>query len=327
MFVRLKRVRANGRQYEYLQVVETRRERGRVRQHVVANFGRLDAVVASGELDRVIRGLVAHSPTLQLVQAYRGGALEAEWDKVWGPVLIFERLWEDLGLPPLLHGLVRRRRLGFDFERVVFALVLQRILAPGSDRAGAKWSQTVHARGFEALRLAHSYRALRVLWQHKAAIEQALYQRGLDLLNQPLDLVFFDTTSLYFEGRGPAGLARLGKSKDHRPDHPQVILGLLMRRGGLPVACEVWPGNTADVTRLTVIAELLRRRFAIDRVVVVCDHGMVSKKTLTALTAHGFPYIVGMKMRRLLEVRREVLVRVSVHRDQPDRRIVITQIG
>jgi hypothetical protein len=209
MFVRLKRVRTNGRDYRYLQVVETRRDQGRVRQHVIANFGRLDEVVGSGDLERVIAGLVAHSTTLQLVQRYRGGTLQATSDQVWGPVLIFERLWQDLGLPEWLHGVVRRRRLAFDFERVVFALVLQRILAPGSDRAGAKWIATVHARGFAPLRLAHYYRALRVLWQQKATIEQALYQKGLDLFNQPLDLVFFDTTSLYFEGRGPAGLARL----------------------------------------------------------------------------------------------------------------------
>jgi hypothetical protein len=311
MFVRVKRVRTNGRQYQYLQVVETRRDRGRVTQHVVANFGRLDAVVGSGDLDRVIQGLVAHSPTLQLVQAHRAGALQAEWDKVWGPVLVFERLWEELELPALLHGLVRRRRLGFDFERVIFAIVLQRLLAPGSDRAGVKWIDTVHARGFDALRLAHYYRALRVLWRHKGRIEQALYEKGLDLFNQPLDLVFFDTTSLYFEGRGPAGLAKLGKSKDHRPDHPQVILGVLMRRDGLPIACEVWPGNTADVTRLSGIARLLRTRFAIERVVVVCDRGMVSKRHLDALTAQGFQYIVGMKMRGLLEVRAEVLARAG----------------
>jgi Transposase DDE domain len=311
MFVRIKRVRSSGRDYQYLQVVETRRDRGRVVQHIVANFGRLDTVVGSGDLDRVIQGLVAHSPTLQLVHGHRAGTLQAEWNKVWGPVLVFERLWDELELPALLQGLVRRRRLGFDFERVIFAIVLQRLLAPGSDRAGAKWIASVHARGFTALRLAHYYRALRVLWRHKVRIEQALYQKGLDLFNQPLDLVFFDTTSLYFEGRGPAGLAKLGKSKDHRPDHPQVILGVLMRRDGLPIACEVWPGNTADVTRLTVIAELLRKRFAIERVVVVCDRGMVSKKTLDALTAQGFLYIVGMKMRGLLEVRAEVLARAG----------------
>jgi Transposase DDE domain len=315
MFVRVKRVPTNGRDYRYLQVVETRRERGRVTQHLVANFGRLDEVVASGDLDRVIEGLVAHSQTLQLIQRYRGGAVQATSDKVWGPVLIFERLWEDLELPALLRRLVRRRRLAFDFERVVFALVLQRILAPGSDRAGVKWSETVHARGFETLRLPHYYRALRVLWEKKVPIEQALYAKGLDLFNQPLDLVFFDTTSLYFEGRGPAGLARLGKSKDHRPDHPQVILGILMRRDGLPIACEVWPGNTADVTRLTVIADLLRKRFAIQRVVVVCDRGMISAQNLAALEALGFQSIVGAKMRGVREVRDEVLARAGRYQD------------
>jgi Transposase DDE domain len=311
MFVRVKRVRTNGRDYRYLQVVETRRERGRVTQHIVANFGRLDEVVASGDLERVIEGLVAHSQTLQLIQRYRGGALQATSDKVWGPVLIFERLWDDLEVPALLRRLVRRRRLAFDFERVIFALVLQRLLAPGSDRAGVKWSETVHARGFETLRLPHYYRALRVLWEKKVPIEQALYTKGLDLFNQPLDLVFFDTTSLYFEGRGPEGLARLGKSKDHRPDHPQVILGILMRRDGLPIACEVWPGNTADVTRVTVIADLLRKRFAIERVVVVCDRGMVSAKNLAALEALGFQSIVGVKMRGVREVRDEVLARAG----------------
>lgn len=311
MFVRVKRVHTNGRDYQYLQVVETRRERGRVRQHLIANFGRLDDFVASGDLDRVVAGLAAHSTTLQLVERYRGGALQADWDKVWGPVLVVQRLWEELELPALLTQLVRRRRLGFDFERVVFALVLQRLLAPGSDRAGAKWIHTVHADGFAELRLPHFYRALGELWRHKVRIEQALYQKGLDLFNQPVDLVFFDTTSLYFEGRGPAGLAKLGKSKDHRPDHPQVVLGVVMRRDGLPIACEVWPGNTADVTRLGVIAELLRKRFAVQRVVVVCDRGMVAKKTLAQLEAAGFDYIVGMKMRGFLEVRAEVLARAG----------------
>jgi hypothetical protein len=311
MFVRVKRVRTNGRHYAYLQVVETRREDGRVLQHVVANFGRLDEVVASGDLDKVVAGLVAHSKTLQLIQRYRGGALLSEWDKVWGPVLVFERLWEDLGLPELLRRLVGRRRLGFDFERVVFAIVLQRLLAPGSDRAGARWVHTVHARGFDRLQLPHYYRALRLLWQKKVPIEQALYRRGLDLFNQPLDLVFFDTTSLYFEGLGPTGLAKLGKSKDHRPDHPQVIVGVLMRRDGLPIGCEVWPGNTADVTRLQEITKLLRERFAIRQVVVVCDRGMVSEKNLRGLEEAGFDYIVGVKMRGLVEVRDEVLARAG----------------
>lgn len=311
MFVRVKKIKGNGREYSYLQVVETRRDKGRVLQHVVANFGRLDEVVASGDLDRVIEGLAAHSKTIRLIESYRGGALQAEWDKVWGPVLIFEKLWQELGLHELIPELVRGRRLEYDFERVIFAVALQRILAPGSDRSGAKWIHTIYADGFERLRLKHYYRALRILWDKKERIEKALYHKGLDLFNQPLDLVFFDTTSLYFEGLGPLGFAKLGKSKDHRPDHPQIVMGILMRRDGLPVACETWPGNTADVTRLTVIANLLKERFNIGKVVVVCDRGMVSKKNLEALTAANFEYIVGVKMRGLLEVRGDVLARAG----------------
>jgi hypothetical protein len=96
MFVRVKRVSNNGNEYSYLQVVETRRDKGRVLQYVIANFGRVEEFVQSGNLDRVIVGLVAHSKTLRLIQCYRGGDLKAEWDKIWGPVMIFEKLWEEL---------------------------------------------------------------------------------------------------------------------------------------------------------------------------------------------------------------------------------------
>jgi hypothetical protein len=312
MFVRVKRVKTNGRQYEYLQVVETRRDAERVVQHVVANFGRLDQFVQSGDLDNVIKGLVEHSKTLKLISSYRGGSIEAKWDKVWGPVLVFERLWQELEMPDLLRRLVKRSRLQFDFERLVFAVVLQRILEPGSDRAGSKWIQTVHADGFDRLRLENYYRALQVLWRKKETIEKALYYKGLDLFNQEIDLVFFDTTSIYYEGDACfPDLLKLGKSKDHRPDHRQFILGIVMRRDGLPLACEVWPGNTADVTRLSVIAEILKKRFGIHRVVVVCDRGMVSQKNLRQLTELGYQYIIGIRMRGFVEAREEVLGRAG----------------
>lgn len=309
MFVRLKRVRSGATTYEYVQVVETRRDKGRVQQHVLANLGRLDVLQSSGDLDRVVTGLVAHSKTLHLVQRYRGGDLVAESDKLWGPVLVFERLWEQMAMPKVLAGLRGSKRLGFDFERAIFAVVLQRILAPGSDRAGAQWIHGVRARGFEDLRLQHFYRALRVLWAGKEQVEQALYSRDLDLFNQTLDLVFFDTTTLYFEGRGPDELAKLGKSKDFRFDHPQVVVGIVMRRDGRPIACEIWPGNTSDVRAMADVAAVLSKRFSIEKVVVVCDRGMVSKKNLDDLTSRGFEYIVGSKMRRILEVRDEVLAR------------------
>lgn len=226
-------------------------------------------------------------------------------------MLVFERLWEELGLKDLLSEAARGRRFEFDFERMVFAQVLQRFLEPGSDLRGSKWVRTVQAEGFETLRLPHFYRCLGPLWKSKEAIEEALYRRGLDLFNQELDLVFFDTTSTYFEGMTLRGWAKLGKSKDHRPDHLQLVIGVVMRKDGFPVCCEIWPGNTSDMKTLVPIIEGLKKRFQIRKVVFVCDRGMVSKENLKAMTKAKYEYIVGVKMRGLVEVRDEVLGRAG----------------
>jgi len=305
MFVRLKTLHANRRTYQYLHIVENRWEHGKVRQHVVGSLGRLDQLQASGDLRRVIEGLVAQCPAVRLREAAQQDHLVMESDRLWGPVLILERLWQDLGLEALLREPARGRPLGFDVERCAFAHVLQRLLAPGSDRRGAEWIQTVEGRGFEALRLPHFYQTAGWLWRRKEQIEQYLYDR--DLFNEGLDLVFFDTTSTYLEGRVWEGWAKLGKSRDHRSDHLQLMLGVAMRRDGVPVSCEIWPGNLHDTQALVLMLKQLQERFRIRKVVLVCDRGMVSAANLKAIRQAGYDYLVGMKMRGLLEVREKVL--------------------
>jgi hypothetical protein len=315
MFVRVKTLQANHRTYQYLHIVENHWQNGRVRQRIVGSLGRLDQLLASGDLRQVIEGLVAQCPQVRLLEAQRQGTLAVESDRVWGPVLIFERLWQELGLEEHFRELARGGRLNFDVERCAFALVLQRLLAPGSDRRGAEWIQTVEARGFPGLRLPHFYRTVGWLWRRKERIERHLYERDRDLFNAGLDLVFFDTTSTYFEGRSWEGWAKLGKSRDHRPDHLQLILGVVMRRDGVPITCEVWPGNLHDTQTLLPILEGLKKRFRIGKVVLVCDRGMVSAKNLKALRQAHYDYIVGMKMRGLLEVREQVLRRAGRYRE------------
>ena len=316
MFVRLKSVVAHGRTYQYLHIVQNYREQGRVRQRIIGSLGRLENLQASGDLERVIAGLVEHCPSVKIVKAAETGTLEVVADKLWGPVLVFDRLWEELGLKDLLVSLSERKRFKFSFERMVFAQALQRLLEPGSDLAGSKWIRTLEAPGLQELRLPHFYRSLRFLWKNKGEIEEALYRRGLNLFNQELDLVFFDTTSTYFEGTSLKGWAKLGKSKDHRPDHLQLVIGVVMRKDGFPVCCEIWPGNTSDLTTIKPVVKALRKRFKIRKVVLVCDRGMVSKGNLDALEKAGYDYIVGMKMRNLKEVRDEVLGRAG--RYHPD---------
>lgn len=314
MFVRIKKVAYGRKIHQYLQVVENRREDGRVKQTVVASLGKLNDLKASGSLDQIIRGLLKHSETIRVVEASNDGSARILSTKVWGPPIVFGHLWNEVGLGDLLRSLAKPKRFKFDFERVIFAAVLQRILVQGSDLAGSKWVKTVHAEGFDDIHLPHFYRAVEYLWRWKERIELALYERGKDLFNGGLDLVFFDTTSTYFEGRGWPGLTALGKSRDHRPDHTQLVVGVVMRRDGIPVACEIWPGNTNDVKTLVGVIDRLKKRFKIQKVILVCDRGMVSKGNLKHLSDAKYEYIVGMKMRRSLEVREEVLARSGRYR-------------
>ncbi len=114
-----------------------------------------------------------------------------------------------------------------------------------------------------------------------------------------LDLVFWDTTSTYFEGSGPEDLAKYGFSKNKRPDRLQIVIGVLMTKEGIPVAHQIFPGNTNDTKTFKSIVDDLRKRFSITRVIMVGDRGMVSQKILKELRECGMEYIVGMRMRRL----------------------------
>jgi hypothetical protein len=122
-----------------------------------------------------------------------------------------------------------------------------------------------------------------------------------------LDLVFMDTTSLYFEGTGGQALGQHGYSKDHRPDLHQMILAVLLDGDGRPVCTEMWPGSTADTGSLIPVVDRLRRRFSIERVCIVADRGMISAETIAELEARGLLYILGVRERTDKLVRELVL--------------------
>jgi transposase len=152
-------------------------------------------------------------------------------------------------------------------------------------------------------------------------IEEALFARRRDLFSG-LDLVFFDTTSIYFEGRGGQEIGRRGKSKDHRPDLPQMVVGLVLDEEGWPLCCELWPGNTADVKTLLPVAARLQTRFGVRRICLVADRGMISAPTIAALEAGALDcdYILGARMRSNKEVRDVVLADRSAYREiHPER--------
>jgi transposase len=137
-------------------------------------------------------------------------------------------------------------------------------------------------------------------------IEEALYAHRRSLFGEAV-VAFFDTTSLYFEGRGGATLGQRGHSKDYRPQLNQVVLGIVLDENDRPITSFLWPGNTTDVTTLLPVVERLRSRFGINRACVVADRGMISAATIAQLEAQGIDYILGARERSSKEIRETVL--------------------
>lgn len=324
MFARIKKA---GR-YEYLQIVENRREDRKSVQRVIATVGRIDQLKGKGDIESLIRSLSRFSERALLVLSGRSDGIRAEAKKV-GPALIFERLWKERGIDRVLHRLLAARKFAFDVERAIFLTVLHRLLAPGSDRFCDAWHRDYVIHGVDGLSLHHLYRAMAYLGEEvedqsdrtpfsprvtKDVIEEELFHLRRDLFSG-LDIVFFDTTSLYFEGEGGETIGQLGHSKDHRPDLQQMIVGVILDNEGNPLCSEMWPGNAADVKSLIPVMDRLRRRFTIRKFCIVADRGMVSKETITYLEQEHIPYILGVRMRRIKEVKEEVLSRAGRYRE------------
>jgi hypothetical protein len=314
VFVRVKRSVQESGTYEYLQIVESVRDGSKVHQRVIGNLGRKDLIVADGSLDALLISLGKFSERMRVVERVRTEGLQAHTARAWGPALVFQRLWEQQGVPEILARLVRDRHFEFDVERASFALALQRLCAPGSDLAGAAWLSTVDCPGFDELALQHLYRTVGFLSKVREPLERELYARDRDLFSQKLDLVFIDTTSTFIYRTEETELRRRGYSRDRMPDQPQVVICLVVDKNGWPVAWDLLPGNTADTVAFVAMIKKLRERFNIGRVIVVADRGMLSKDTIALLEGDEkapLDFILGCRMRRQKEVSEEVLGRAG----------------
>jgi transposase len=320
------RVKTSG-QYQYLQIVQNRREGTKTIQRVVATIGRMDQIQAKGEIENLVRSLSRFSEKVLLILSGKSD-VRAEAKKI-GPALICERLWKELEIGKIIRRLLSERKFEFDVERAIFLTVLHRLFVSGSDRSCDRWHRDYLINGIDGLSLHHLYRAMAFLGEEladqkdctpfaprctKDVIEEDLFLARRDLFSG-LDCVFFDTTSIYFEGEGGETIGELGHSKDHRPDLNQMVVGVILDDHGQPVCCEMWPGNTTDVTTLVPVIKRLRSRFAIGRICVVSDRGMISAETMTYLEDEKIPYILGARMRRSKEVKEEVLSRAGRYRE------------
>jgi transposase len=338
MFFRVKKAGPRN----YLQIVQNYwdKEKKKSRQRVLATLGRQEQLCADGGFDSLIKSAERFTDKLLILSEHQKGETTRISTRKLGSTLIFQRLWKESGCEKVIKGLLAQRHFEFDVEKAVFLSVLHRIFESGSDRQCALWQKDYHLEDQEAqgepgdqgeqgeLKLHHFYRAMtwlgETLWDQKEQgqgdeisfsrrctkdkIEEKLFSLRRDLFSS-LEIFFFDTTSIYFEGEGGEYLGEYGHSKDHRPDRKQVVVGVVLDNEGHPVCCEIWPGNATDVKSLAPVISRLKKRFGITQLCIVADRGMVSNEVVEWLESENWFYILGMRMKNLKEVRDVVLSR------------------
>ncbi|MFD0508045.1 IS1634 family transposase [Streptomyces chiangmaiensis] len=313
----------DGQPVRYLQLAHNEWDpvAGRSRTKVVYSFGREDQLDRAA-ISRLVAALSRLLDPAHALAATGDGELTLTGSRPVGGVHVLDGLWHKLGLDAVMRRQLQGRRLDPRVERVLFSLVANRALDASSKLAATDWiAHDVHIDGLEEINDEACYRAMDWLLQIEPELAKEAYFQVTDLLNLEVDLLFFDTTSTYFEtedadepvvrdesGRvlsenadpelvaSHKGFRAYGKSKDSRDDRPQVVVGMAVTRDGIPVRVWSWPGNTGDSDLIRQVKKDLRE-WSLSRVVWVADRGFTSAANRRALMQGGGGYIIGEKLR------------------------------
>ena len=323
-----KRHNKDGSTVEYYQLAETRWDptQRRPTAHIIHNFGRADTLDRAAllrlaqSLSRVCQGGLDVPPEV----SPPGEAIDLEWARSLGVVHVARALWEELGIGEVLRSWEPRGPRRAPHALALFTRVANRLAEPLSKLACYEhWlAERVYLPEAAALTLDHLYFALDFLDTHIDAIERELFFRTADLFRADVDLIFWDTTSVYFEvddedtecetkrGTTLPPLRKRGDNKEGRGNQPQVVVGLALTRDGLPVRSWVCPGNTVDATTVAQVKESLRG-WKLGRAIFVGDAGMDSAANRQALAKGLGHYLLAMPIGKLTEVQGEVLARAG----------------
>jgi len=324
----------DGSEVRYLQLVhnvwDPAAKRSRVQ--VVYNFGREEPATREA-LERLAASVARHLEPGK-ARAIAAEGLEFAESRPLGGTHVLDALWERLGIGPAMRDLLKGRRLDPGAERVLFALVANRALAPSSKLAAADWiNHDVHIDGLPETSDDACYRAMDWLHDVREHLEAGVFHQVANLLNLEVDLLFFDTTSTYFELEAPdepvardthghvlpdtdtdttatdgaggrdgtggpdgVGFRTYGKSKDSRDDLPQIVIGMAVTRDGIPVRVWCWPGNTADSALIRQVKDDMRD-WTLSKIVWVADRGFSSERNRRYLRQGEHAYIIGEKLR------------------------------
>jgi transposase len=362
MYLRFsQRTNADGTVVRYVALAHNRRVDGKVKPDVLMNLGRVDRLDVDGLL-RLAASIRKHfgdgdgdggglTDGTEAGLGTGAAPMEVTDARPIGTAWLLHGLWARLEIGQAIKRVADGRRFTTAVERVLLALVANRAIEPMSKLSAAEWAtEDVVIPGLAGMDDDQAYRAMDLLVEAdtQGQVQEAVFFAVAHLLNLEVDVLFFDTTSTYFErddedepgdgerdGQAREGFGRYGKSKDHRDDLPQIVIGLAVTRTGIPVRVWCWPGNTQDQTVLAEVKDDLRA-WKLGRVITVVDRGFSSADNLAYLRRAGGHDIAGMRMRdggdlveaalsrqgRYQQVRDNLRVK-EVRLDGTDQRLVI----
>ena len=301
MFVRV--VTSKG--HKYLNIIENYREGKKVKQKVVANLGRVDKLDINSienlakkllevvDSDKTVAGSVV--PKIEELDRYNYG------------FVVYKKLWNRYKLDELLDNLVKDSNIEYDFKSIIFSMVIDRLLKPKSKLALFNNRYDYLAIN-DKLKINHIYRSLDILADKKIEIEEALFNRNKSLFNLSTDIVFYDVTTFYYESKNENELKKFGYSKDGKFGDVQIVMGLLIDGNGLPIGYELFSGNTFDSKTMVKVLDNLKRKFNIDKVVIVADRGLNSKINLKIIKDAGYDYLMAVSIKSLNQKMKELIL-------------------
>lgn len=332
MFVRtrIRRLKYGSSSYAYLVDNDWNTVKKKHEQKIIACLGPTDRLPHDGTIEKMIialdnfarkQGFSSLSGGTVIPEVIEGRNMTACYD--WGSVILTRQILKNLSLDKIISGSyanAKRKKISRDKYMAATTAILARRFYPrndASERSTHNWySNNLYLPDKLPLTDEDFYRSLDVLLEGKDEIEKQYYESNLDLFSGKLNLVLFDTTTIYYWGAEGAALEddllQYGFNKDGKGDLKQVIVGVLMTSDGIPIAHEVFKGNNPDVFSFRDIISVVKKKYNVGKIILIADRGMVSESNLLHLEQSGLSYVVGIKMRQLTDkLKKKLLVPID----------------
>lgn len=281
MITKLKR---EGKDFEYAKIAESYRENGKVKKKILMNLGAIKSETDRKKFIEILNDMKKGEEFIRKKNIIFSDS------KQFGITYTTNKLLEKYEIDKILQEELTKNKAKFDVFSTIKALVINRLIKPSSELSAYDWIMNDYAEKLN-IQEHHLYRALDYLIECKEEIEKNIFDSLKEKFNLNKDLIYYDLTSSYVEGK-KCEIAFYGHSRDHRRDRKQIVIGLVMC-DGIPIYHEVYEGNTVDKLTMKKMAENLKQKLGIEKTTIVADGGLLTKDNLEDLEDNEQEYILG----------------------------------